>query len=177
MLHTPTVPTTSVGTNPGGRHLNYPVDVRTLFWLRQLAELLDARFRIPGTNVRFGVDPILGLVPGFGDLASPVFTVALLVQAVHQGVPRVVMLRMLLHAFIDALIGVVPVLGAVGDVFYRANLKNLALLERHARPGVRPTRGDQIFVLVASGVFGLIILVPVGLGLWLAAVVWTALVR
>jgi hypothetical protein len=146
--------------------------VRSLLWLRQLATLLDARFRIPGTSVRFGLDPILALLPGVGDLASPAFTVALLVQAVHQGVPRVIMLKMLITALIDALIGAVPVVGVVGDVFYRANLRNLALLERHSRPGVAPTRADQIFVLVAAGIFGLIVLVPVVLALWLSVWLW-----
>lgn len=140
-----------------------------------MATLLDARFRIPGTNIRFGFDPILSLVPGVGDLASPAFAVALLVQAVYQGVPRVIMLRMLLHALIDALIGAIPVVGVVGDIFYRANLRNLALLERYATPGVVPTRGDRAFVLVAAGVFGLVLLVPVAIALWLTWLVWMAL--
>jgi len=157
--------------------LSYAVGVRSLLWFRQLADLLDARFRIPGTNIRFGLDPVLSIIPGFGDLASPAFTVALLVQAVYQGVPRVIMLRMLITALLDALIGAVPVVGAVGDVFYRANLRNLALLERHSRPGVRPTRGDRVFVIIAAAVFGLVILVPVALALWLTVLLWSALAR
>jgi hypothetical protein len=151
--------------------------VKSLAWLRQVADLLDARFRIPGTTIRFGIDPILSLIPGVGDLASPAFTIALLAQAVYQGVPRVVMLRMLLNALFDALIGAVPVAGAVADVFYRANLRNLALLERHARPGVAPTRGDRTFVLVAAGIFGLVILVPVVIAIWLTFVLWNVLTR
>jgi hypothetical protein len=151
--------------------------VKSLAWLRQVADLLDARFRIPGTTIRFGIDPILSLIPGVGDLASPAFTIALLAQAVYQGVPRVVMLRMLLNALFDALIGAVPVAGAVADLFYRANLRNLALLERHARPGVPPTRGDRTFVLVAAGVFGLVILVPVVIAIWLTFLLWNVLTR
>jgi hypothetical protein len=151
--------------------------VRSLLWFRRLADLLDSRFRIPGTNIRFGLDPVLGLVPGFGDLASPAFTVALLVQAVYQGVPRVIMVRMLVTALLDALIGAVPIVGAAGDMVYRANLRNLALLERHARPGVAPTWGDRVFVLVAAGVFGLVLLVPVALALWLTIALWSALAR
>ncbi len=147
----------------------------SLLWLRRLATLLDARFRVPGTNIRFGLDPILSLVPGIGDLASPAFAVALLVQAVYQGVPRVIVVRMLLNALIDALIGAIPVVGVVGDIFYRANLRNLALLERYATPGVVPTRGDRVFVLVAAGIFGLVLLVPVAIALWLTWLVWTTL--
>jgi len=149
--------------------------VRSLAWFRQLATLLDARFRIPGTNIRFGLDPILSLLPGIGDLASPAFAVALLVQALYQGVPRLVMVRMLLNALIDALLGAVPFAGPVADIFYRANLRNLALLERHATPGVAPTRGDRIFVLVAAGLFGVVILVPVVLAVWLTFLVWNAI--
>lgn len=149
--------------------------MQSLLWLRRVADLLDSRFRIPGTNIRFGFDPVLSLIPGIGDLASPAFTVALLGQAVYQGVPRVVMLRMLINALIDALIGAIPVAGAVGDLFYRANLRNLALLERYARPGVAPTRGDRTFVLVAAGIFGLVILVPVAMALGLTVWLWTML--
>lgn len=151
--------------------------MKSLAWLRRVADLLDARFRIPGTTIRFGIDPILSLIPGVGDLASPAFTIALLAQAVYQGVPRVIMLRMLINGLLDALIGAVPVAGAVGDLFYRANLRNLALLERHARPGVAPTRGDRTFVLVAAGVFGLAILVPVVIALWLTVLLWNVLTR
>lgn len=148
--------------------------VQSLSWLRRAADLLDSRFRIPGTNIRFGFDPILALLPGVGSLASPAFTVALLVQAVYQRVPRVIMLRMLINAMFDALLGAVPLVGAVGDIFYRANLRNLALLERHARPGVPPTRGDRTFVLVAAGVFGFVLLVPVAIAVWLSVLVWNA---
>src|SRR5215471_18743950 len=79
--------------------------------LRALAELLDSRFRVPGTNIRFGIDPLLSLVPGIGDLASPIFAMLLLGQGTRQCVPKVVMLRMLAIAFLDALIGAVPVVG------------------------------------------------------------------
>ena len=109
-------------------------------WLRFWADLLDSRFRIPGTDIRFGIDPILSLIPGFGDLASPIFTVVLLVQGLRQHVPRVVMVRMVVNALIDALIGAVPVAGNIGDIFWRANNLNLALLERHAQPAVRRRR-------------------------------------
>ena len=147
----------------------YAGSVRSLAWLRQLAVLLDARFRIPGTSIRFGLDPILALIPGLGDLASPAFTVALLVQGLYQGVPRVVMLRMLLNAGVDALIGALPLAGPVADIFYRANLRNLALLERHSKPGVEPTRSDYAFVMIAALVFGVLMLVPVAIGILLAA--------
>ena len=151
--------------------------MRSLAWLRQVADLLDSKFRIPGTSIRFGLDPILAVLPGVGSLASPLFAVALLAQAAYQRVPRVIMLRMLFNALLDALMSAVPVAGVVADVFYRANLRNLALLERHARPGVVPTRGDRIFVMVTAALFGLVLLVPVLLALVLAVWLWSALGR
>jgi hypothetical protein len=145
---------------------------RSFPWLRKWATLLDAQFAIPGTNIRFGLDPILSLIPGIGDLASPAFTVLLLVHGLDRRVPRVVLLRMIANALLDALIGVVPIAGSVGDVFFRANLRNLELLERHARPGTPPTRGDYAFVFVLAGIFGLLVIIPVLLALWMALWAW-----
>jgi hypothetical protein len=141
----------------------------TLDWLRWWAGLLDSRFRIPGTRIRFGIDPILSLIPGLGDLSSPIFTTVLIAQGLQQRVPKVIMLRMVGNALLDALIGSVPLAGQVGDVFWRANTANLALLERHARPGRPATRGDYVFVFGIAAVFGVLALVPVLLALWMAA--------
>ncbi|MGH7341456.1 MAG: DUF4112 domain-containing protein, partial [Candidatus Rokuibacteriota bacterium] len=128
-----------------------------LRWFRMWADLLDSRFRIPGTGIRFGIDPILSLIPGIGELASPVFTAVLLRQALRQRVPRIVILRMAGNALLDALIGAVPILGSVGDVFWRANTKNLALLERHARRGRPPRAVDYAFVFVIAA--GLVVVI------------------
>ena len=144
-----------------------------LTWLQWWARLLDSRFQIPGTSIRFGWDPILALIPGVGDLASPAFAVALMAQALRQRVPPVILLRMVFNAWLDALIGAVPLGGPVADIFWRANLVNLELLERHGQTGVRPRRGDSLFVLAIVGLFGIVALVPVLLGLWLAARLWS----
>lgn len=140
--------------------------------LRWWADLLDSRFRVPGTSIRFGLDPILSLVPGLGDLASPVFTLLILGQALRQRVPRVVVVRMVLNALIDAAIGAVPVAGNIGDVFWRANVMNLSLLERHARPGRPPSPGDYVFVWGLAALFGLAVAVPVLVAIWLAVELW-----
>jgi hypothetical protein len=145
--------------------------VRSLLWLRQVADLLDSRFRVPGTQIRFGLDPVFSLIPGLGDLVSPAFAVALLVQGIYQGVPKVILLRMLLNGLIDAVLGVIPIAGTVGDIFFRANVRNLALLERYARPGVQPSPGDYAFVLGAAAVFGMVVLIPVVLAVWVAVYV------
>jgi hypothetical protein len=116
---------------------------------------------VPGTNIRFGLESIVGLVPGLGDVASPIYTGALLVEGVRRRLPPVVQARMVVNAAIDMLIGLVPLLGDLADVAWKANLRNLALLERHAaRPGVPPTRSDYVFVGIALGLLAFIALVP-----------------
>jgi hypothetical protein len=102
-----------------------------------------------------------------------VFAVALLFRGLQQRVPRVVLVRMVFNALLDALIGAVPVVGSVGDIFWRANTINLQLLERHARPGRPPTRGDYAFVFGLAAVFGALTLVPFLIAIWLANALWS----
>ncbi len=135
--------------------------------LRRWAVLLDSAFRVPGTNIRFGLDAIIGIVPGLGDLVAPVYTVILLGTALKMRVPAVVVARMVLNAGIDMVLGLVPIAGDVGDVFWKADLRNVALLERHARPGVPPTRADYWFVLGCIGLVVAIALVPFLILIWL----------
>jgi hypothetical protein len=141
-------------------------DTSSVALLRRWATLLDSAFRVPGTNVRFGIDAIVGLVPGVGDLVAPVFTGLLLVTGLRMRVPAIVQVRMVLNAAIDMAIGVVPVAGDLVDIAWKSNLRNLALLERHAIPGVPPSRGDYAFVLVCLVLVALLILVPVLLVVW-----------
>src|SRR5687767_4095150 len=103
--------------------------------------MLDNAFRVPGTSVRFGWDPIVGLVPWAGDLLTAVMAGAIVIQAHRFGVPRVVQLRMLINVGIDLLLGVVPFVGDAADVFWKANAKNMALLERHAA-ALKPATGS-----------------------------------
>ena len=135
--------------------------------LRQWSYLLDQAFRIPGANVRFGWDVIVGLVPGLGDLSSPLFGVLILVQAYRSGVPRLVQARMVINAIVDAMLGLIPGLGNVADIFWRANTWNMRLLERHARPGVPHTRADAWFVWTIVIVLLLMAVLPLVLGVWL----------
>ena len=144
-----------------------PTSAATLEALRRWAVLLDSAFKVPGTNVRFGLDAIIGLVPGLGDLVAPVFTVILLGTALKMRVPAVVLARMVLNAGIDMVLGLVPIAGDIGDVFWKADLRNMALLERHARPGVQPTRADYWFVLSCIAVVVAIGIVPIGCLIWL----------
>lgn len=149
-----------------GRRLS---EAETLDALRRWAVVLDSYFRVPGTRIRFGLDAILGLIPGIGDLSAPVFTGLILVQAARMRLPLIVQARMVLNAGIDMLLGLVPVLGDLVDVAWKANLKNLALLERHARPGVAPSRTDYVVVTVAIALLVLVAITPMLLIAWLLA--------
>lgn len=137
--------------------------------LRKLAELLDAAFVVPGTSYRIGLDPILGLIPGLGDLVSPVFTIAILWQSRELRVPRIVQLRMMFNVAIDALLGVVPVVGDLFDFAWKANLRNMALLERHAAGARRAAPGDWLFVSILTLAVVAVALVPFLILGWLVA--------
>jgi hypothetical protein len=128
--------------------------------LRDWARLLDSAFRVPGTSIRWGLDPILGLVPWVGDLAAPAFSGLLIVQAFRFRVPRVIQLRMMLNALIDVLLGTVPFVGDLFDVVWRSNQMNLQLLADHAEQVRVPRRGDYFFVGFVLSVLVLAALVP-----------------
>ena len=119
---------------------------RSIEMLRRFAQLLDSAFVVPGTSYRVGLDPIVGLIPGIGDLVSPVFAIALLWQARQLGIPRIVQLRMIFNVAIDALVGAIPLLGDLFDFAWKSNMMNLALIERHALEERPASVGDWLFV-------------------------------
>ena len=133
-----------------------PIDDPGLAALRRWAALLDSAFRVPGTGARFGLDPIVGLIPGLGDLVSPIFAILILFHAVRLRVPRVIVLRMIFNAVIDMIVGAIPVLGDAFDFVWKSNEMNLNLLDTHAYGRRTPTAGDWLFVslciLVLAGV-------------------------
>jgi hypothetical protein len=119
------------------------VDRRSLERLRQLAHLLDDRFRIPGTTYRIGLDGLIGLVPGIGDAVTTLIALYIVLEARRLGVPLTKLGRMGLNVGVDAVLGAVPVLGDLFDVAWKANRRNLALLldhldaDRQTRQGAR----------------------------------------
>ncbi len=99
--------------------------------LEAIARLLDSKWRVPGTGIRFGADAVLNLLPGVGLLAAKGVSAYLIWEARRLGVPTGTLLRMVGNVGLDALISALPVAGWVGDVFYRANLRNMRLLREH----------------------------------------------
>lgn len=123
-----------------------PPQAARLQALRRVSTLFDSALPVPGTGYRVGLDPILGLIPVLGDVVSPLFTIAVLWQARDLGVPRVVQLRMLFNVAIDSLVGIVPLAGDLFDFAWKANDRNIRLLEQHAYEERPATTGDWAFV-------------------------------
>jgi hypothetical protein len=138
-----------------------------------LVRWLDDLVRVPGTRFGFGLDAILGLfVPVIGDLVTGAAAVAVITAAQRRGVPRVVVLRMLVNLGVDTLVGMVPVAGDAFDLLWRANVRNLELLERHQgelEPKARPS--DYAVVAAAVGMVGLGVAAPILLLVWLIGLV------
>lgn len=112
------------------------LDADELARLRAIAQLLDAAVEVPGTRVRLGLDALLGLLPGVGDLASAAFPAYLILHAARRHVPKRLLARMLANWSVDVAMGAIPLLGDFLDIGWKANLRNVALLERHlARAG------------------------------------------
>jgi hypothetical protein len=99
--------------------------------VRRLAKLLDTRWKIPGIGVRFGIDPVLGLIPGAGDLVAGAISTYVIVKAHRLGAPKSTLVRMAGNVAVDTVVGSVPILGSVFDLFYKASTRNLRLLQTH----------------------------------------------
>lgn len=99
--------------------------------LRGIANLYDAGLRIPGTKIRIGLDPLIGLVPGLGDLIGAGVALWVVLEAADLGASGFVLLRMILNVAIDTIGGTLPVAGDIFDALWKANIKNVQLLERH----------------------------------------------
>ena len=99
--------------------------------LRKFAELMDGQFCLPGTNIQFGLDAIVGLIPGVGDLIASAFSLWLIGEARRLGAPKWILAKMYWNVAVDVGIGAVPIVGDMFDVVWKANRKNIALLSRH----------------------------------------------
>lgn len=103
---------------------------RALARVRALSHWMDTRYRVPGTGYRFGLDPVISLLPVVGDTISVAVSVWPLLEAQRAGVRRSVLVRMLANLGIDWLVGLVPLIGVIPDAWYKANVRNLRLMER-----------------------------------------------
>jgi hypothetical protein len=159
-------------TPRGARRRSAHADRREVEHARLLARVLDDAIPIPGTSYRIGLDPLLGLVPGVGDLLGAVLSTWILVVASRLGAPPTVIARMGLNLALDALVGLVPVAGDLFDVGWKANARNLRLLEGWLdRPG--PTQRSSAALVVAIAALLLAVAAAVAWAGW-QVVGWAA---
>jgi len=139
-------------------------------WIERVAWLLDDAIPVPFTRFRFGLDALLGLIPGAGDIVPALFGLVIVLAAARLRVPHVVIARMGIGLTLDALLGLVPVVGDASDFFLKANRRNLELLRRHAHGAAPPTAADR---WVVAGVVAGVLLVPLAAAaLLVTAVAW-----
>ncbi|MGZ9073707.1 MAG: DUF4112 domain-containing protein, partial [Rhodoplanes sp.] len=99
--------------------------------IERLARLLDTAYRIPGTQIRFGLDPLLGLLPVVGDIGGAALSAYLIYQARRLKLPKSAIARMIGNVAVEAALGAIPLAGDMFDLFWRANMRNLRILHRH----------------------------------------------
>jgi Domain of unknown function (DUF4112) len=121
-----------------------------------VATLLDDALHIPGTNLRFGIDPLIGLVPGLGDLIGGAASAYIILEAARAGAPASVLVRMAANVGIDTLIGSVPVAGDLFDFAWKSNTRNAELLARHVAAPVDTRRASIALVVLVLASLGAI---------------------
>jgi len=139
--------------------------------VRQIATWLDNAVRIPGTEVRVGIDPLLGLAPGLGDTIGALLSGWIVVRAAGLGASPATLARMTGNVLLDSLVGAVPVLGDIFDFGFKANQRNLALLEGHLADPARRRSVDRRLVVAAAVAA---VLIPVGIAALIGWLVFAA---
>jgi hypothetical protein len=136
---------------------------RSTHWSELLVRFLDDGLRVPGTNYRFGFDALLGLLPGVGDASTAIGSLSLFWLALKRDVPRAVLVRMATNVAIDTLVGAVPVLGDVFDLFWKSNRRNLNLIREASgeRPMRRSRVGDYLAIAGIALLIGCAFAVPI----------------
>lgn len=134
----------------------------------RVTRILDELIGVPGTPIKVGLDPIVGLIPVVGDAVAAGVGAWVIAEAARFGVPRIVLGRMVLNLLVDLGVGAIPVIGDLYDVVFRSNTRNLELFRRHALDPDASTRGERAF-------FAGLLLVVVGI-LWLALAAFGALI-
>ena len=140
-----------------------------LKWIRRISQLLDSKFRIPSTSIRFGLDPIFSIIPGLGDLGTYVVSLMIVYTVRKNGASGELVMKMLINASLDALIGSIPILGTIFDVWYKSNEKNLRLVQEYYEEGKHQGSG--------RGLLFLVILIVISIIAALIYIAWWAIVE
>ena len=147
-----------------------PTAAAALVRLQRLAHLLDSKFRIPVLGIRFGLDPILGLIPGLGDALGLAVSGYIVLQAARMGAPGPLLARMIANGALDAMTGSVPVAGSMVDFVLRANRRNVDLLARWLEAPHAVEQHSRRFFWVAGLTVVVVTVAALALGIWI--VLW-----
>jgi hypothetical protein len=131
--------------------------------LNAIATWLDDRFVIPGTRIRFGLDAIIGWIPGIGDALAAFASIFIVFSAWKRGVARVTLMRMVLNLAIEDALGAIPIVGDMAHIAWKANRRNYNLLVRDPQQHGRHTWHDWVFVICACLILAILFAVPVAL--------------
>ena len=138
-----------------------------------LALIMDEIIRVPGTNFRFGLDPLIGLIPGIGDTSSALVSAIALIQALRFGVPKILIARMAGNILVNEIVGIIPVVGDAFSFWFKSNARNYEIIKNH-RLGSAPPKGSDWFFVI--GILA-ILFVVVCAGLAVSFLILGALVR
>ena len=132
--------------SPGGKNARVTNSLGSDPIISLIAKVMDSLFTIPGTKIQFGLDPILGLIPGVGDGSSAIISALLIYRGSQAGVPRIVLARMASNVLLNTLGGAIPVLGDFFSVWFKSNQMNQALYVKHAGSAGKSNKSDWLFV-------------------------------
>ncbi len=138
-----------------------------------LAKVMDTSIRIPGTSWSIGLDPLLGLIPGIGDVIANLIGTVILGIATRLQIPRIVLTRMSLNLLINGTVGAVPVIGDLFSVWFRSHARNAALLREAAQKPDRETHADWFYVVGIIGGTVALLLLTIAFIIWLIYKIWT----
>ena len=150
----------SIDTPPVRIHYDSP----SMRWVESLSNWMDSKFLIPGTRIKFGIDPIMSLFPVVGDLATSLISAALIYTMHTHGASRKVVIKMILNSTLDTIIGAIPIVGTIFDIFYRANDRNVRLLKEHYFEGKHQGSGNGLLLTIVM--IALILIAAVFYGIW-----------
>ena len=135
--------------------------------LDHIAALLDDMFRIPGTQIRFGLDALIGWVPGIGDAVAGIASFLIVFASWRRGAKAVTLVRMIANVLLETAIGAIPVAGDVFHVFWKANRRNYRLLMREKEQPGANTRRDWLFLSVILSAVAAAVVIPMVILLWI----------
>ncbi len=127
---------------------------------------MDDLLRVPGTRFRFGIDPLIGLIPGLGDTGAAMVSALALIQAARSGLPKIILARMSVNILLNELIGIVPVFGDAFSFWFKSNVRNHQLIKEHMGAPRKSTRSDWIFVVGVLLALGVIVCAGIAVSLF-----------